>query len=130
MLREQLDIPDMVVLVLPALVAVVQHADANEYRKIVQPELHRILIMARPVQVQAIYSHVCGTGRVSCTWNAVWLIIKIHDTREIGCIHEISGLNVEIKVEIGCPYEMLNTEMQFAFSFNSDFGISVVNFDV
>jgi len=54
MLREQLDIPDMVVLVLPALVAVVQHADANEYKKIVQPELRRLLTMARPVQV--IYS--------------------------------------------------------------------------
>jgi len=51
MLREQLDVPDMVVLVLPALMAVVQHADANEYKKIVQPELHRILTMARPVQV-------------------------------------------------------------------------------
>jgi len=51
MLREQLDIPDMVVLVLPALVAIVQHADAKEYRRIVQPELHRILTMARPVQV-------------------------------------------------------------------------------
>jgi len=51
-LREQLDIPDMVVLVLPALVAVVEHADANEYKKVVQPELHRILTMARPVQVQ------------------------------------------------------------------------------
>jgi len=51
MLREQLDVPDMVVLVLPALVAVVQHADAKEYRRVVQPELHRILTMARPVQV-------------------------------------------------------------------------------
>jgi len=54
MLREQLDIPDMVVLVLPALMAVVQHADANEYKKIVQPELRRILTMARPVQVSHI----------------------------------------------------------------------------
>lgn len=55
MLREQLDIPDMVVLVLPAMVAIVQHADANEYKTVVQPELHRILAMARPVQV----SHNC-----------------------------------------------------------------------
>jgi len=53
MLREQLDVPDMVVLVLPSLIAVVQHADANEYKKIVQPELHRILTMARPVQVKS-----------------------------------------------------------------------------
>jgi len=51
MLREQLDIPEMVVLVLPALIAVVQHADATEYRKIVQPEMRRILTMSRPVQV-------------------------------------------------------------------------------
>jgi len=65
MLREQLDIPDMVVLVLPALVAVVQHADATEYKKVVQLELHRILTMARPVQVThhdhvALEYRICG----------------------------------------------------------------------
>ena len=52
MLKEQLDIPDMVVLVLPALIAVVQHVDANEYKKNVQSEMRRILTMARPVQVK------------------------------------------------------------------------------
>jgi len=55
----------MVVLVLPALVAVVQHADANEYRKIVQPELHRILTMARPVQVTCSPSASHGTAGVN-----------------------------------------------------------------
>ena len=54
----------MVVLVLPALMAVVQHADANEYKKIVQPELRRILTMARPVQVISHAQHVTLFERI------------------------------------------------------------------
>ena len=63
MLKEQLDIPDMVVLVLPALIAVVQHADANEYKKNVQSEMRRILTMARPVQVRYKAHITCH-----CSW--------------------------------------------------------------
>ena len=51
MLQEQLNYPDMLVLVLPALVAMVENASDDDYKNIIQPEFKQVFNMARPVQV-------------------------------------------------------------------------------
>ena len=53
MLQEQLDYPDMLVLVLPSLVSMVEHASDHDYANFIQPEFKRVFNMARPVQVDA-----------------------------------------------------------------------------
>ena len=50
-LREQLDYPDMLIVILPSLLALVEHATEEDYRTLVQPELKRVINMPRPVQV-------------------------------------------------------------------------------
>jgi len=51
MLREQLESPDMMPFVLPALLAMVEHSSNEDYRKLVQPELRKVISGTRPVQV-------------------------------------------------------------------------------
>ncbi len=51
MLREQLQNQEMLVLVLPALLSLVEHCSEDDYRTLVQPEVKRVLTMTRPVQV-------------------------------------------------------------------------------
>ena len=53
MLREQLVNQDMLVLVLPALISLVEHCSEEDYKTLVQPEVKRVLTMSsgRPVQV-------------------------------------------------------------------------------
>jgi len=50
-LRELTDSADMLVFVLPTLIALINHSTDEDYRNLLQPELHKIISMARPVQV-------------------------------------------------------------------------------
>lgn len=52
MLREQLINQEMLVLVLPALISLVEHCSEEDYKSLVQPEVKRVLTMSRPVQVR------------------------------------------------------------------------------
>ena len=50
-LIEQLDFAEVLPLVLPSLVAVIENATAEQYVKIIWPEFKRVFTMTRPVQV-------------------------------------------------------------------------------
>ncbi len=54
MLKEQLEHPDMLVLVLPTLLSMVEHAADDDYKIILQPEFRKVFSMARPVQVDSV----------------------------------------------------------------------------
>ena len=58
MLREQLINQEMLVLVLPALISLVEHCSDEDYKSLVQPEVKRVLAMSRPVQVSALCMNV------------------------------------------------------------------------
>ena len=53
-LKEQLESngSENMVLVVPSLVAIVEHATDEDYKNIVQAELKRVITMPRPVQVR------------------------------------------------------------------------------
>ena len=51
-LREQLDSPDMLVLILPSLLTMIEHSQDDDYKAIIQPEFKRVFSMSRPVQVR------------------------------------------------------------------------------
>ena len=50
-LCEQLDYPDMLVLVLPCFLGMIQTASDDDYKQLIQPEIKRVFQMTRPVQV-------------------------------------------------------------------------------
>jgi hypothetical protein len=52
-LRELTDSPDMLVFVLPTLISLINHSTNDDYRNLLQPELHKIIAMTRPVQVSS-----------------------------------------------------------------------------
>ena len=49
--RELTEMPDMLVLVLPTLISLINHSNEEDYRTMLQPELHKVIAMTRPVQV-------------------------------------------------------------------------------
>ena len=51
-IREQMEYPDMIVLVLPTLISMIEHSTDEEYISIIQPEFKKIYTMQRPVQVK------------------------------------------------------------------------------
>lgn len=51
MLQDQLEYSDMLVLVLPALISMIDNATDEDYKNIIQPEFKKVFTMQRPVQV-------------------------------------------------------------------------------
>ena len=48
---EQMEYSDMLVLVLPSLLNVIQHCSTDDYKETIQPEFRKVFTMTRPVQV-------------------------------------------------------------------------------
>lgn len=55
MLREQIDYQDMLVLVLPSFVALIEQATDEEYKSLLQADLKRILSTTKPIQARTIF---------------------------------------------------------------------------
>ena len=60
LLRDQLEHPDMLELVLPPLVTLVSLASPDQYRASLQPVLKGVFNMALPVQARICFCCCCG----------------------------------------------------------------------
>ena len=64
MLRDQIEYPDMLVLVLPSLVSLIEFSTDEDYRNIIQPEFRKVICMTRPVQVCKVMTRPVQVGKV------------------------------------------------------------------